>query len=437
MSASLPAGPVPLSPSRKPWEILGVVLVLVVFVAAVVFFGGLLASALAPVWRWLIIAALMLGLLIAIGLGVNRRPDGFLIDTRYKFSLSRLQIVLWTLLVLSAFLTIALPRALPGGMYDLAQLLAEAPQNPSSQATLAQLKALSPGREACFALPETGATVTETAALAEKCTPDPVGISFPLEVVAALGISVASFTGTALIHSIKRGRSVEVKSLQSFRAKQAELLQAQEALQKAEADLAEAQEAVNLAREALDETEEQLEQLQAPAAPPPDPNRLAELEADHDARKEDYHAASEYFKLARQSRDEARALVERLTQEMEEATQVAAAEMEGVLHRNTDPSQASWVDLCRGDEIGNYLLVDISKVQMFFFTIVLVFAYGAAIYLLLQNPTALKNPLGVELPPFSASMNGLLAISHAGYLVVKTVPHTATAGGTAVIEERR
>jgi hypothetical protein len=64
---------------------------------------------------------------------------------------------------------------------------------------------------------------------------------------------------------------------------------------------------------------------------------------------------------------------------------------------------------------------------MFFFTIVLIMGYAAAVYMLLLNGTALQNPFGVSLPPFSESMNGLLAISHAGYLTIKTVDRTGAA----------
>lgn len=424
---STPLTPLPPSPSRKPWEVLGVVVAVIVFVAAVLLFGSVLAQTLAAVWRWLAIAVLMVALLVVIGVGVNRRPDGFLIDTRYKLSLSRLQITLWTVLILSAYLTIALPRTLPGGMYDLTTV---------DPTTRQALQKLSPGKEPCFAGPSSEATITETAALAETCTPDPVGVTFPIEVIAALGISAASFAGSTLIQSVKKAQKVEVTALKPLQAKQLELERAQEDLKKARQELEEAQEAVNLARDMLDEIEAQLEALRAPGAAPV-PEQIEELEARQELSEEAYSGAKENFQLARQAYSEAQARVETLTRELDEATQAAAVAMEGVLHKNTDPSQASWLDLFRGDEIGNYLLVDLSKVQMFFFTIVLVFAYGAAIYLLMQDPLALKNPLGVAFPPFSASLNGLLAISHAGYLTVKTVPHTAVASTPLLMEERR
>ena len=53
--------------------------------------------------------AIVIGILLGlIGAMIKRHPLGILIDPRNKLSLSRLQVVLWTLLILSAFSGIAL-----------------------------------------------------------------------------------------------------------------------------------------------------------------------------------------------------------------------------------------------------------------------------------------------------------------------------------------
>jgi hypothetical protein len=70
--------------------------------------------------------------------------------------------------------------------------------------------------------------------------------------------------------------------------------------------------------------------------------------------------------------------------------------------------------------------LDISKVQMAFFTIALITAYGFALAGLLQNTAAIRNPYWVDLPAFSSTMNALLAISQATYLSVKTVDRSPT-----------
>ena len=76
-------------------------------------------------------------------------------------------------------------------------------------------------------------------------------------------------------------------------------------------------------------------------------------------------------------------------------------------------------DMFRGDSTANYDRIDISKVQMFFFTIILVAVYGAMIANLLATKGELLRPLGVDMPAFTSSLNVILAISHGGYLAVK------------------
>jgi hypothetical protein len=73
--------------------------------ASVVGPGGALAL------TWLIIALLMLTVMAITGLSLGKGPGGILIDpTTNMMSLSRLQIVLWTWVILSAFTTVALAR---------------------------------------------------------------------------------------------------------------------------------------------------------------------------------------------------------------------------------------------------------------------------------------------------------------------------------------
>jgi hypothetical protein len=61
-----------------------------------------------PQVAWLFTMALMLLLLVIIGLGISGRPAGAWIDERNKMTLSRLQLIGWTIVVLSGFLVIAL-----------------------------------------------------------------------------------------------------------------------------------------------------------------------------------------------------------------------------------------------------------------------------------------------------------------------------------------
>lgn len=55
-------------------------------------------------FAWFLATLLVLGAFVVAGVAVGGRFAGVLIDDRFKFSLSRLQIVWWTVLVLSAYL---------------------------------------------------------------------------------------------------------------------------------------------------------------------------------------------------------------------------------------------------------------------------------------------------------------------------------------------
>jgi hypothetical protein len=93
-------------------------------------------------------------------------------------------------------------------------------------------------------------------------------------------------------------------------------------------------------------------------------------------------------------------------------------ESSGLIVENRDPRDASWGDLFSGEEIKNRSTLDLSKIQMFFFTLVLVIAYAGAIGKMFHTA---KPPIA-ELPSLHESMLALLGISHAGYLTHKALP---------------
>ncbi len=92
----------------------------------------------------------------------------------------------------------------------------------------------------------------------------------------------------------------------------------------------------------------------------------------------------------------------------------------GLLIAKTRPQDARWSDLVTGVEISNGAHLDISRVQMFFFTVVVVAAYAMA----------LGKGLGSEtldfraFPALDEGIIALLGISHVGYLTLKAAPHT-------------
>jgi hypothetical protein len=93
--------------------------------------------------------------------------------------------------------------------------------------------------------------------------------------------------------------------------------------------------------------------------------------------------------------------------------------LEGHVVVKEQPEDAHWSDLFRGGEAGNAAYLDLGKVQMFCFTLILVLAYGAALATLF-NDAATKI---IELPALGPGMVVLLGLSHAGYLANKVLPN--------------
>jgi hypothetical protein len=98
-------------PRHKPRHNIGL-LVLIAAIALVCWFYGVVLSWLglppeAITALWIILMALLAVTLVLIGHGITGRFEGFLIDTRNKMSLSRLQLILWTIVVVPAFLAAA------------------------------------------------------------------------------------------------------------------------------------------------------------------------------------------------------------------------------------------------------------------------------------------------------------------------------------------
>jgi len=207
-----------------------------------------------PFTAWLWYVGLMLAFIAVAGAGITGRTFGFLIDSRKKMSLSRFQIVLWTIVILPALLAVAMARVF-GGIEH------------------------------------------------------PLDIHIPQQIWLVMGISTTSLIGSPLLLSQKT-------------------------------------------------------RVQRPAA-------------------------------------------------------FVAVPSTGLVAVNNNADDANWSDLFTGEEVGNFAYLDMAKVQMFFFTLVLVAIYAVALGNLLYNNKDIQN-----FPSLDSSMTALLAISHSGYLVSKAVPHT-------------
>lgn len=352
------------TPPRRSVPRIALWIALIIAVAFWAFVVAARVPAIQPAALWGIAAAVSLILLAVAGHEINGQWFGILIDTRNKLSLARLQITLWTIMVLSAFLTMAMIRV---------------------RSTL-----------------DPGSKLTHKEAL---------DIKFPPELLLAMGISAASFAGATLIKSSKTTRQVTIETRTTPESAQKRQREAQSALSDAETKLSSRVQEQATKKQAFDAA------VAAVTAAPDDAARLA-ANKERDKTQQILEAVNLNVTNATKDRDVAKKALDDADAELKTIT-----EAQGLLHKNTDPSEARWVDLFRGEEIGNYKLVDMSKVQMLFFTIGVVTAYAAAIAVLLRSPT-LGTATVLEFPDFNDTLNGLLGISHGTYLSVKAVNHS-------------
>ena len=259
--------------------LIAVFILVALFSSVVLSWFGLPSTAMTALW---IVFMVLMGItIVLIGHGITGEFDGFLIDSRNKMSLSRLQLVLWTIVVLPAFLAAA--------VFNF-------------------------GTEA----------------------EDPLNITVPPEVWGLLGISAGSLVGSGIIKSNREDDTM----LESAKATNQSMAQGQS--------------------------------------------------------------------LGDQS--------------VQQSPTVSIAAEKNLQDTNRTPEEASVSDLFRGELEGSKDHLEVGKVQMFFFTLIVVFAYGRAIAAGFDNVSEIIR----RLPELSPGMLVLLAISHAGYLANKNVPITPT-----------
>jgi hypothetical protein len=98
------------------------------------------------------------------------------------------------------------------------------------------------------------------------------------------------------------------------------------------------------------------------------------------------------------------------------------ANAQGILYKNPAISDASFSDMFEGTEVGNAAQVDLAKVQMFFFTLIVAVVYIYALVAVMNDGTVYDANL--SFPALSDGMVALLGISNAGFLGYKAVDHT-------------
>src|SRR5438270_10664323 len=90
----------------------------------------------------------------------------------------------------------------------------------------------------------------------------------------------------------------------------------------------------------------------------------------------------------------------------------------GMVFGRSSPHLASWADMFRGDETGNAGDADLSKVQQFLITLLLIGIYASSVW----SQFAVASPK--LLPGLPPNFVWLMGISHASYLIYKAAPHS-------------
>ncbi len=102
------------------------------------------------------------------------------------------------------------------------------------------------------------------------------------------------------------------------------------------------------------------------------------------------------------------------------------ANRKGILYANKSPADARFTDIFEGDELENVMYNDISKVQMFWFSVVAIGGYAILILSMFLNATTADQLIGF--PAFSAGFTVILGVSHATYLGGKSYTQTKSTG---------
>lgn len=100
---------------------------------------------------------------------------------------------------------------------------------------------------------------------------------------------------------------------------------------------------------------------------------------------------------------------------------------QGTLYANPSIDDAGLSDMFEGDEVGNAASIDLAKVQMFFFNIIVALSYITLLSKTMAQ-LAIDPAKVIELPLLSKGMIALLGISHAGHLMGKTADRTKLQG---------
>jgi hypothetical protein len=97
----------------------------------------------------------------------------------------------------------------------------------------------------------------------------------------------------------------------------------------------------------------------------------------------------------------------------------ATVTVEGQIVKNKSMQEATFADLFMGETVENANHLEVGKMQMFFFTALIMFAYAFAIGASLKSSSVPSS-----LPDIGSGMLPLLGLSHGGYLASKATAQT-------------
>lgn len=308
------------------------------FLGVLVLIGGVVMASfreiITPLWIWIALLALLLALTLILSRAYTRRWLGILIDARNKYSLSRLQMMLWTIIILSAFVAAV-----------LANIQLKLLVYVSGAVRPAQVIVAPAGRLVADALLEVGVlTFSEDGAI-----------------VAAEGVDLSQLD---LAESLRDGQQIYVPI--------------------------EGETSPNMAPTAEEDVSLSLATTPLSVVIPSEVWLLLGISTTS-------LVASPLIKSQRRKR----------------------------IVSNTSMSEAKFSDLFKGEQASDYLQLDLAKVQMFYFTLIVVVAYIIAVAsMLIRSQNYISS-----LPTLDGGVIALLGVSHAGYLTNKAVPRSEGDGG--------
>lgn len=257
----------------------------------------------------------MAGVIVA-GKAVNGRWSGAFIDSRNRYSLSQVQAIAWLAVVSSGIVA--------AGIANVRHNIAT-----------------------------------------------PLDLSIPIEILAAIGLSVTTLVGTPLIRSVKRGQTADQD-------------QAKQTLKNMGMDAAVDSNNVVFGRSTVPPAT-----VTAPVA----------------------FGAPAAGAVAGGGGAPVSTIVAR-----NEGTIVALA----------SPQLTGWADLVRGEETGNSDKLDLGKLQLLYVTAVAILVYGALMFTSLGQVGADGKDVLLAFPGLDDSFVGILALSHVGGLAYQAAPHAKT-----------